>query len=104
MPLFSYTAEQLYHWIATKEDIIILDVRNEQDFERFSVEGPYPVRLINVSYYSFMEEEDASIAKIPADSAVRIVCAQEGSAKYVGEILEKHGFTDVGYLEGGITS
>ncbi|MEN8199452.1 MAG: MBL fold metallo-hydrolase, partial [Thermodesulfobacteriota bacterium] len=40
--------------------------------------------------------------RVPKDRAIRIVCAKEGSAKYVGEILVKHGFGDVRYLTGGI--
>ena len=102
MTLLAYNAQQLYDWIASKEDFLILDVRNEKDFSRFKVEGPFPVAMTNVSYYDFMEEEDASVAKVTLDRVIRIVCAQEGSAKYVGEILEKHGYSDVGYLEGGI--
>ena len=102
MSLLSYDASELYDWIASQQDILILDVRNEKDFNRFKVEGPYPVNILNVSYYDFMEEEDASVALVPQDKTIRIVCAQEGSAKYVGEILEKHGFTDVRYLTGGI--
>jgi glyoxylase-like metal-dependent hydrolase (beta-lactamase superfamily II) len=58
--------------------------------------------MINVSYYDFMEIEAESVAKVAKNRAIRIVCAKEGSAKYVGEILVKHGFDDVRYLTGGI--
>jgi glyoxylase-like metal-dependent hydrolase (beta-lactamase superfamily II) len=51
-----------------------------------------------------MELEEESVAKIPKDLPVRVVCAKEGSAQFVAEILERHGFSDVGYLEGGIKS
>ena len=57
---------------------------------------------MNISYYDFMEIEDECVAQVPADKSIRIVCAKEGSAKYVAEILDKHGFTDVQYLAGGI--
>jgi glyoxylase-like metal-dependent hydrolase (beta-lactamase superfamily II) len=50
----------------------------------------------------FVEHEEESVAKVPAAKKVRIVCAKEGSAKYVGEILMNHGFKDVRFLEGGI--
>lgn len=105
MAIFMYSADQLYEWIVGKEKFIILDVRNTKDFGRFKVEGPYPVDMLNVSYFDFMEIEDECIAQMPAkESKIRIVCAKEGSAKFVAEILEKHGFTDVGYLSGGIKS
>lgn len=58
--------------------------------------------MSNVPYFDFMEEEEASVAKVPKGSPVRIVCAKEGSAQYVAEILSSHGFSDVSYLSGGI--
>jgi glyoxylase-like metal-dependent hydrolase (beta-lactamase superfamily II) len=102
MTLSSYDAKDLFQWLKDREDILVVDVRNDSDFNRFQIESPYPSDMINVSYYDFMEIEDESVAKIPAGRAIRIVCAKEGSAKYVGEILVKHGFDDVRYLTGGI--
>ncbi|MBU1231957.1 MAG: MBL fold metallo-hydrolase [Proteobacteria bacterium] len=102
MTLSSYEAKDLFQWLTDKEDILILDVRNTTDFNRFQVESPYAFDMINVSYYDFMEIEEESVAKVDKDRAIRIVCAKEGSAKYVGEILVKHGFADVRYLTGGI--
>lgn len=102
MALSSYEAKDLFQWLTDKEDILVVDVRNEKDFSRFQVESPYPFDMTNVSYYDFMEIEEESVAKVPKGRAIRIVCAKEGSAKYVGEILVKHGFDDVRYLTGGI--
>jgi glyoxylase-like metal-dependent hydrolase (beta-lactamase superfamily II) len=104
MAIFSYQALDLFRWLTEKEDIIILDVRNPKDFSRFHIESPYPFELHNVSYYDFMEAEEESITRVPAGRPIRIICAKEGSAKYVAEILDKHGFTDVGYLSGGFKS
>ena len=104
MTIFKYTADELYSWLTNRSDILVLDVRNKKDFGRFQVESPYPISMKNVSYFDFMEIEEESVAKVPRDKPVRIVCAKEGSAKYVAEILEKHGFTEVGYLKGGIKS
>ena len=104
MPPFLYQANELFQWLAAGEDLLVLDVRNDKDFDRFKVESPVPFELVNVSYYDFMEDEAGSVAKVPAGKRLRIVCAQEGSAKYVAEILARHGFEDVGYLAGGIKS
>lgn len=101
MALFTYEAKDLFQWLTTREDIVVVDVRNEKDFNQFRVEGPYPFPLLNISYYEFMEDEEGSVRRVPKGSRVRIVCAKEGSAKYVAEIFEKHGY-DVGYLAGGI--
>jgi glyoxylase-like metal-dependent hydrolase (beta-lactamase superfamily II)/rhodanese-related sulfurtransferase len=104
MSIFKYSAAELYQWLVNKDDIVVLDVRNKVDFGRFKVESPFDFELLNISYFDFMEIEDECVAQVPADRPVRIVCAQEGSAKFVAEILEKHGFSEVGYLEGGIKS
>ncbi|MEJ2165244.1 MAG: MBL fold metallo-hydrolase [Desulfobacterales bacterium] len=105
MELQSYRAEDLFEWV-TKEgyDFTLLDVRNETEFGRFKVEGPYLSKMINVPYIEFIEKEDESVAKVkvPKNESIRIVCAKEGSAKYVGEILVNNGWTDVRYLAGGI--
>ena len=102
MDLRPYSAAELFQWLINKEDFLLLDVRNNVEFGRFKVEGPYPIHMANVPYMEFIEFEQQSVAKVPRADKVRIVCAKEGSAKYVGEILTQNGFADVAYLEAGI--
>jgi glyoxylase-like metal-dependent hydrolase (beta-lactamase superfamily II) len=103
MQLTSYKAEDLFKWVTTEgNEFLLLDVRVQEEFERFKVEGPFLSDMINVPYVEFVEHEEESVAKVPAVEKVRIVCAKEGSARYVGEILQHQGFKDVRYLEGGI--
>jgi len=102
MSLRSFTAENLFQWVTSIDDFLLLDVRNDIEFGRFKVEGPYPFDMINVPYMDFIEREEESVAKVPKGKKVRIVCAKEGSSKYVGEILVKHGYEDVGHMEVGI--
>lgn len=102
MSIVNYQANDLFNWLTSREDIVVLDVRNQKDFGRFQVESPYPFEMINISYYDFMEIEDECVAQVPTGKKIRIVCAKEGSAKFVAEILDKHGFQDIGYLAGGI--
>ncbi len=103
MELTSYKAEDLFEWVTqVGEEFLLLDVRVGEEFGRFKVEGPFLPAMINVPYVEFVEYENESVAKVPAAEKVRIVCAKEGSARYVGEILLNHGFKDVRYLEGGI--
>lgn len=102
MSISTYSALELYTWLTEEADIIVLDVRNKVDFGRFQVESPLPFTMLNVSYFDFMEIEDESVAQIPKNKPIRVVCAKEGSAQFVSEILEKHGFEDVAYLQGGI--
>ena len=46
--LKSYSANDLFEFLSNREEILILDVRNEEDFERFNVEGPFPFEMTNV--------------------------------------------------------
>ena len=97
-----YSAEDLYRDLVNKTDFRLLDVRNEDDFVRFQVESPYSFEMSNVPYIDFIEDEKSTLGKIPKDKPIKIVCAKEGSAKYVGDILSANGFGDVSYLSGGI--
>ncbi|MGD8241814.1 MAG: MBL fold metallo-hydrolase [Desulfobacterales bacterium] len=102
MTLGSFTADDLFDWLTQREDILLLDVRNDVEFSRFQVEGPYPFDMVNVPYMEFIEMEDESVARVPRGKRVRIVCAKEGSSKYVGEILVNHGFENVAHMQVGI--
>ena len=101
---FLYTANELFDWISTGPDFILLDVRNEKDFANWSVEGPAFFPYLNIPYFNFMEDVQGSLDRIPKGEKVRIVCAKEGSAKYVADLLCQNGFSDVGYLQQGIVS
>lgn len=102
MEVQTFTAADLFNWLTAKEDFVLLDVRNDVEFGRFKVEGPYPIDMLNVPYMEFVEHEQQSVDRVPRGRKIRIVCAKEGSAKYVGEILLNHGFTDVAALQLGI--
>jgi glyoxylase-like metal-dependent hydrolase (beta-lactamase superfamily II)/rhodanese-related sulfurtransferase len=102
MEVKTFTADELFNWLTAKEDFLLLDVRNEVEFGRFKVEGPYPIDMINVPYVEFIEHEQESVDRVPRGRKVRILCAKEGSAQYVGEILVNHGFTDVASMLSGI--
>lgn len=101
---FLYTANELFDWLSGRPDFVLLDVRNANDFAAFSVESPVFFPYINIPYFNFMEDAQGSINLVPKGQKIRIVCAKEGSAKYVADLLCDHGFTDVGYLQQGIVS
>jgi len=104
MSIFLYTAAELFNWLTAKKELLVLDVRNSKDFSRFQIESPYPFEMKNISYFDFMEIEEECVAQLPRDKQILIVCAKEGSAKFVAELLDKNGFSDIGYLQGGIKS
>ncbi len=107
MSIFTYSATELYRHLLGRQKIAVLDVRNSKDFARSHVEMPSPFAMENISYFDFMEFEQESVQKVKdfaAGRPVYVICAKEGSAKYVAEILERHGLEEIGYLEGGINS
>jgi glyoxylase-like metal-dependent hydrolase (beta-lactamase superfamily II)/rhodanese-related sulfurtransferase len=99
----SFTAADLYRRIVADERLFILDVRNGDDYERWHIEGRASLQSVNVPYYDFIEDEEAAVARVPHDVEVHVVCAKEGSARYVAEILQQHGRA-VRYLQDGIAS
>lgn len=101
---YRYTADDLFEQFINKPDFVLLDVRNQKDFDNFAVEGPSFLPYINIPYYDFIEDIEGSVAKVPAGQKIKVVCAKENSAKFVCEQLLANGFTDVGYLEEGIVS
>lgn len=99
-----YSATELYHAIETKEDFILLDVRNEEDYNRFAVEGPEEITTLNIPYFDFIEDATASVEKVPTGKKIRVVCAKEGSSEFVYDVLTNLGRDNIGYLTGGIIS
>ena len=98
----SFSADELFQFLISQNNILVLDVRNEKDFERFNVEGPFQFNMKNIPYFDFIEEEDKSVLKVSRNRPIKVICSKEGSAQFVGEILISHGFEDVAYLSGGI--
>ena len=61
----SYSANELYDSIESKDDVIYLDVRNEKNHQLFMVEGPNDVEMYNIPYFDFMEDPEGCTAKLP---------------------------------------
>lgn len=97
------TAAELYQALLDGRDMVVLDVRNETDFKRWRVEGRANLPVINLPYYAFLEDEEGAVAQTPLDRPIYVVCAKEGSAQFVTELLQAHGRHAV-YLAGGIAS
>lgn len=98
----SFSSEELFQWIEEGRDYVYLDVRGEEDHARFSIEGPSDIALVNVPYFDFMEDPVGCVEALDPEATYRTVCAKQGSAMFVAEILEEAGFDDVRWLEGGM--
>ncbi|MBQ4898056.1 MULTISPECIES: MBL fold metallo-hydrolase [Paenibacillus] len=95
------TAKELTRIILAKEEIFILDVRNENDYNDWKIEGE-SVEIINIPYFDLLDGVDEALDKLPDGKKLLVVCAKEGSSKFVAEQIVDAGRTDVHYLEGGM--
>jgi glyoxylase-like metal-dependent hydrolase (beta-lactamase superfamily II)/rhodanese-related sulfurtransferase len=83
--------------------IFILDVRNESDFNDWKIEGE-KVSILNAPYFELLDGVDEILDQIPDDQEVVVVCAKEGSSKFVAEQLVENGKQTISYLIGGMKS
>ena len=100
----AHPVEALYEELLADERTIILDVRNEEDFARWRVEGRRSLNVVNIPYFDFIEDEEEAISRLPGGANnVLVVCAKEGSSEFVAEILQSRGIR-ASYLQAGILS
>ncbi|WP_341356445.1 MBL fold metallo-hydrolase [Rossellomorea sp. y25] len=86
--------------VMKKEDLFILDVRNEDAFEDWKIEGA-KFEYLNIPYFDLLDGVEEIMNQLPTDKDVLVVCAKEGSSMMVAEMLSDEG-KDVSYLEGGM--
>lgn len=94
------TSKEVTKKVFNKEELFILDVRNESDFRDWKIEGEN-FDHFNIPYFELLDGVEEIIDKIPSDKEVLVVCAKEGSSIMVAEMLSDAGRT-VSYLQGGM--
>jgi glyoxylase-like metal-dependent hydrolase (beta-lactamase superfamily II)/rhodanese-related sulfurtransferase len=83
---------------------VLLDVRNDQEFAAWRIEGRHPpAATLHIPYFDFLEDEDASVAALEPHRALPIVvvCAKGGSSDYVAGVLRARDF-EASNLAGGM--
>ncbi|WP_040209153.1 MBL fold metallo-hydrolase [Neobacillus jeddahensis] len=100
MTITGMTSKEVTKKIFDKEELFILDVRNESDFKDWKIEGEN-FEYLNVPYFELLDGVEEIIKKIPTDKEVLVVCAKEGSSVMVAEMLSDAGL-NVSYLKGGM--
>lgn len=71
--------------------LLLLDVRNEDEFERWRFEGRRPVETVHIPYFAFLEEQEANTARLPRDRDIVVLCAQGDSSAMVVDMLQEAG-------------
>lgn len=95
------TAAHLTRHILEKKSLFILDVRNEEDFISWKIEGEH-VEIINIPYFELLDGVESIIERIPDEQPILVVCAKEGSSIFVAEQLLEHSLSNISYLVGGM--
>ena len=71
---------------------VLLDVRNDDEYESWKLEGEKRVTTVHVPYFDFIEDEDDAMAKLPKDRDIVVVCAQGDSSEMVADMLNEKGY------------
>jgi glyoxylase-like metal-dependent hydrolase (beta-lactamase superfamily II)/rhodanese-related sulfurtransferase len=74
------------------DPILLLDVRNQDEFESWKLEARAPVETVHVPYFDFIEDAEIALARVPRDREVVVLCAKGGSSEMVVEMLGEAGF------------
>ena len=95
------TPDQLYQDIRRGNLPFILDVRNEDEFSNWAIEGVPSHSLLNIPYFAFLDDEAECLKRVPHGRDVTVVCAKGGSSAFVASILSQHGIR-ARNLQGGM--
>ncbi|RXT07926.1 MBL fold metallo-hydrolase [Ammoniphilus sp. CFH 90114] len=99
--LHPMTPGELTKIVLNKEELFILDVREQSQFDDWKIEGE-SIEMINIPYFDLLDGVDPALDKIPNGKKVLVVCAKEGSSVYIGEQIAEKGRSNVHYLTGGM--
>lgn len=102
MTVQKLTAAKVARKVIDNEELFILDVRNEDAFQDWKIEG-HKFEYLNVPYFELLDGVEEILPQLPTDKEVLVVCAKEGSSVMVAEMLAEEG-REAAYLEGGMRS
>ncbi len=100
MAVEALTAKEVTKKVFNKEPLFILDVRNEDAFNDWKIEGEN-FDYLNVPYFELLDGVEGILNKIPSDKELLVVCAKEGSSIMIAEMLAEKGLNPT-FLEGGM--
>lgn len=79
----------------------LYDMRNEDAFDAWRIEGRTPVETLNIPQVLFAGEEEKYLDRFPRDRRIFIICPHGDAARYAAGQLQGFGFDAVA-VEGGI--
>jgi glyoxylase-like metal-dependent hydrolase (beta-lactamase superfamily II)/rhodanese-related sulfurtransferase len=73
------------------EELLLLDVRNDDEFGAWRLEARRPIETVHVPYFDFIEDPEGAIAKVPEGRDLVVLCAKGGSSEMVADLLVEAG-------------
>ncbi len=97
----SISIAELLGKIDSGERFVLLDVRNDEEYARWKVEGRDPVDTFHRAYFDFIEDESA-LDQVPRDRGpIYAICAKGDSSDLIAEMLRDRG-ADARNVAGGM--
>lgn len=97
----SISIADLLRKIDSGEPFLLLDVRNEEEYARWKVEGRHPVDTLHRAYFDYIEDETL-LDQVPRDRGpIYAICAKGDSSDLIAEMLRDHG-ADARNVAGGM--
>ena len=96
------STQTLYQVLQKENDVFLVDVRNEDEYESWKIETRHTPETVNIPYFEFFEHEEESISKIPKDRPIVVVCAKGGASDFVASMLEEEGIPASNIADGMI--
>lgn len=100
MSVKEMTAKEVAKKVIKQDELFILDVRNESEFNDWKIEGK-SIEILNIPYFDLLDGVEEIMDTIPTNKEVLVVCAKEGSSIFIAEMLSDAGLS-VSYLKGGM--
>ena len=103
------TVDEFYRRIGRENDVLLLDVRNDRDFEAWRIETGHTPDTMHIPYIIFAEdgpdalEELPELMAVPDDKEIIAVCAKGGASDFVAAILRDEGKRAVNLIGGMIS-
>lgn len=95
------TVERLLEKADAGAPFLLLDVRNDDEYAAWKVEGRRPIETLHIPYFAFVEEPGL-VSRVPSDRReVLVLCAKGGSSEFVAEMLREAGIKAKN-VEGGM--
>ena len=101
------SVEGFYSRISQQNDILILDVRNDSEFESWKIQSPFTPETMHIPYTVFAEDgpyallELPQLTVVPQDREIFVVCAQGDASDLIAAILREEGWNALN-LSGGM--